>query len=490
MRSQFLESFMPTLLQDDDLRANLLARLKSLPPQVREWVASSTAKVRDPQVGEEIISALIPWPELANAVVTGWQEEQRAEIASSQATANQKIDPQALELLHRLTAQLNEAYLQKPQSEWLIVRDELYRLTLDLIPNVDNDLQATSAVGWALGTMSRADFHLGIIGSALELSGRSLTLMQVLRETVGDQPEVLRDLSVSLDNTANVLKDLGDSQGALERYERSLLLREQVRGILGDQPQTLRDLSISLANTANVLLRLGDSQGALERYERSLLLGEQVRGILGDQPQTLRDISVSLNKTADVLLGLGDSQGALERYERSLLLREQVRGILGDQPQTLRDISVSLDNTANVLLRLGDSQGALERYERSLLLSEQVRGILGDQPQTLRDKSVSLNKTADVLLRLGDSQGALERYERSLLLSEQVRGILGDQPQTLRDLAISHIKLSQVTIGQDKVSNLRVAKELYLQMTTKWPQFSSFQDELSAIQGMIDAVES
>jgi len=75
-----------------------------------------------------------------------------------------------------------------------------------------------------------------------------------------------------------------------------------VHAIVGDRnPQALRDVSISLDKTADVLLRQGDAEGALTRYEESLQICRQVHAIVGPLPEAKRDVFVSLTKIASVI---------------------------------------------------------------------------------------------------------------------------------------------------------------------------------------------
>jgi len=69
---------------------------------------------------------------------------------------------------------------------------------------------------------------------------------------------------------------------------------------MGDTPETLRDVSISLNRTGDVLLSLGEPQAARERYWESLALVRAIRTRVGDNPDTLRDLMVTLFRLAEV----------------------------------------------------------------------------------------------------------------------------------------------------------------------------------------------
>ena len=73
-----------------------------------------------------------------------------------------------------------------------------------------------------------------------------------MRVALGDSPQVLRDLSVSLDTVGNAESQAGRDDAALTVYRESLALRRQLRVALGDSPQVLDDLAVSLERTAGI----------------------------------------------------------------------------------------------------------------------------------------------------------------------------------------------------------------------------------------------
>ncbi len=100
----------------------------------------------------------------------------------------------------------------------------------------------------------------------------SLDIARQLRHALGDTPQALRDLSISLNNVGSVERDLGDLAAAREAYRESLDIgRATLRHALGDMPQALRDLSVSLDKAGNVEHDLGDlgrGAGGLSREPR------------------------------------------------------------------------------------------------------------------------------------------------------------------------------------------------------------------------------
>ena len=179
----------------------------------------------------------------------------------------------------------------------------------------------------------------GLIDKAIIQYRQAWQIATYLYQLIGDTPQTLRDLSISLDRVADCQKELGQLPLALSHYQQSLELRQELRQQLGDTPQALRDLAISLSYVADCQKELGQLPLALSHYQQSLKLCQQLRQQLGDTPQALHDLSISLEKVASCQAELGQPQLALSLYQQSLELRLQLRELLGDTPQTMQALA-------------------------------------------------------------------------------------------------------------------------------------------------------
>ncbi|WP_187345227.1 tetratricopeptide repeat protein [Cystobacter ferrugineus] len=260
----------------------------------------------------------------------------------------------------------------------------------------------------------------GELMPALATYEESLALRRQLRAALGDTPEALRDLAISLDNVGGVRQRLGHLLAARAAYEESLALTRQLRVALGDAPKALRDLAISLNRVGEVHQRLGHLLAARTAYEESLALTRQLRAALGDTPAALRDLFVSLNKVGDMQQSLGHLPAARAAYEESLSLTRQLRSVLGDMPEALRDLFVSLNKVGGVQQSLGHLSEASAAYEEALSLVRQLHALMGDTPQTIEDLSICLDKVADIREALGDSVGAARVRGESQALRDRV----------------------------------------------------------------------
>ena len=91
--------------------------------------------------------------------------------------------------------------------------------------------------------MGRVERDLGNLEGARGAYRESLELCRQLREAVGDTPQALRDLSISLDNVSRVERDLGNLEAARSAFRESLEIARRLRRSFPDQPQFQQDLT-------------------------------------------------------------------------------------------------------------------------------------------------------------------------------------------------------------------------------------------------------
>ena len=91
--------------------------------------------------------------------------------------------------------------------------------------------------------MSAGSSAISAIWRARSAYRESLGLCRQLREAVGDTPQALRDLSISLDNVSRVERDLGNLEGARSAFRESLEIARRLRRSFPDQPQFQQDLA-------------------------------------------------------------------------------------------------------------------------------------------------------------------------------------------------------------------------------------------------------
>ena len=101
-----------------------------------------------------------------------------------------------------------------------------------------------------------------------------------LKAQLGVTPQVLRDLSFSLNKVADIDKTLGRYEAALTGYNESLQIRRELKAQLGTTPEVLQDLSIALERLADCEVSLQHHDKALAAYQECLPLLERLQAAL------------------------------------------------------------------------------------------------------------------------------------------------------------------------------------------------------------------
>ena len=91
--------------------------------------------------------------------------------------------------------------------------------------------------------MGGVEAGLGNLEAARAAYRESLELSRQLRESLGDTPQALRDLSVSLDNVGGVEADLGNLEAARAAAAECLELSRRLLVAYPDYPGFHKDLA-------------------------------------------------------------------------------------------------------------------------------------------------------------------------------------------------------------------------------------------------------
>lgn len=163
-------------------------------------------------------------------------------------------------------------------------------------------------------------------------------------------------------NRARIARARGDFRGAIDQFER--LLAAQKAGL----PPGNTAIAVTLNNLAEILVELGDSESARRHYLDALRILEQAQGSSGD-------IAIVTGNLAQLSNALGKPAEAAELASKALALQEKSLGVahpgLGPTLSILADIAYRSGNMADA-----------ERYNsRALGLYEAAFGP--DHPQML-----------------------------------------------------------------------------------------------------------
>ncbi|VEJ60048.1 Predicted ATPase [Arachnia propionica] len=267
---------------------------------------------------------------------------------------------------------------------------------------------------------------------ASESYKKSLNTIRDLAKDSPDDPWILQNLAVSLDNTSDMLHST-DPERALKQYRESLSIRRDLAKVRSGDLRIKRGIAISLSNIADIV-RNTDPEQALTLYQESLTI---LRDLAETQPsdlRTRRDLTVSLDNMANILSNINPEQ-ALGLYRESLAIRRDLTKTQPGDFLTLRDLTISLNNVADTLEHSDPGQ-ALELYRESLAITRTIAEARPNDLEILRDLGLSLNNVSSMLCS-GDHEQSLELYQKSLNIARGLLEARSGDPLSRRDLTVS-----------------------------------------------------
>ena len=117
---------------------------------------------------------------------------------------------------------------------------------------------------------------------AQETAQAGLDIARRILERVGETPEALRDISVSLDNVGKTEQALGRWEQARDLYKESLDIARRILERVGETPEALRDISVSLNNVGKTEQALGRWEKARDMTREALEIGRHLSVALPD----------------------------------------------------------------------------------------------------------------------------------------------------------------------------------------------------------------
>lgn len=433
------------------------------------------------QAYAELLARQPQWPELLEAF--GWYLHDRSEQAlahgslrAAQADAAQCIELalrfnqaaegslRALALLAAANIVSGDGFARSAEKDAAGIAGDHYAAARTYAETRykaagGDDMDAARAAAMSLSKLG--DFLAGRGASgdaeqALDHYRRSLQIRDRLLAVNGDNTQIAREVSASLNKLGDFLVTRGasgDAQQAFLHYRRSLEICERLCPNDRCDDQTARDLSISLNKLAGFLAERrqpGDTDQALIYYGRDLDISERLLAANADSVQAARDLSLSLSQLGDFLAarGLpGDAKQSLAHYERSLQMRQDLLADNAGNGQAARDVAISLVKLGDFLAArgaAGDTEQALEYYRQNLEISEDLLIASSGSAQAARDRAASLEKLAGFIAKRGapgDALQVLAYLEQSLEILEGLLSVDAGSAQLARDVAIGLDKL-------------------------------------------------
>jgi tetratricopeptide (TPR) repeat protein len=335
------------------------------------------------------------------------------------------------------------------------------RKTVERLTNTDPDnprLMRDKAV--MLDEFAKTYLSAGNLAAAQKSVEESNAILQRLAESGAANQDSERNVSVSLIRLGDVKRAQGDGPGALAAYEAALAKdRERAAADTANQVAQ-QDVSISLDRIADIKLYGGDSAGALKAYEESLGIR---RALVAADPLNVerqRALSVSFGKISDVKRDAGDAKGALDACEQELAIARRNAALDPGNTELQRDVAIGLERLGGLKLSAGDFAAALAAYEEGLAVRRRLAKIDEGNSLWQRDVAIGLGEVADVKVAQSDSAGALAAYEEGLAIFRRLAETDTDNAEWQHDISVALDKIGYVKFQtNDKDGALKAYEE-------------------------------
>jgi tetratricopeptide (TPR) repeat protein len=231
-----------------------------------------------------------------------------------------------------------------------------------------------------LREIMRADTVARILGTAEGV-------FEGLLRALPDDPRLLREQSVMLDEFATTYQTQGDLGRALKSYQASLAIRERLADADPGNAGWQYDLGISNERVGNVLAAQGRLAEALGAYQARHNIIEHLADADPGNAGWQRDLSVSHNKIGDVLVEQGDLAQALKSYQASLAIAQRLADADPGNAGWQHDVALSLQRVGFVAALSQDHAGALAAWRQGLGIVQRLVTLAPDYAAFQRDRA-------------------------------------------------------------------------------------------------------
>ncbi|NUO80076.1 tetratricopeptide repeat protein [candidate division KSB1 bacterium] len=292
--------------------------------------------------------------------------------------------------------------LNQPRKAFFLFRkaNHFYEMTGEFLPQ--------SFCQWGMGDALYVS--LAAVG-ALEHYRRMQTLLDSLRTTVPEQPEIVRFLAVAHNKTGDALSLLGDEKGAAEQYELALRSRQVLANVFPHESGVQHELAISLERAGDVFKKGKDFPRAIEAYNHALEIREKRISGFSKPEEVTRAFTILWNKLGEAYGEIGERGRALEYHIKALSAREKLAAQRPNDWIAQGDLASSYERLGWLFSSQPDS--ALVYYERALRLREQIAAADSQRPDYWQTFAATCEQAAKFSESANDYARAIALYRKA-----------------------------------------------------------------------------
>ncbi|HKW35568.1 MAG TPA: protein kinase [Candidatus Acidoferrum sp.] len=299
---------------------------------------------------------------------------------------------------------------------------------------------------------------------------QGLDYLDSLAGESGDDPGLQKELAAGYVKLGDLqgnsaLGNVGDTTGAIASYRKAVKIREGLIQSIPHDSNLQRDLAVSYQKLARVLRGSGNQKEAVEYLEKALIIASPLAEREPNNAETLMTLGFVQFERGSSLWGQADYEAALHAYLDSA---GAFRRVAASDPADLRvrrGLAVAYKSVGGLLEyqnKLGD---AMESYLRA---SDIDRELLARDPgsaQYQRDSTVDFRNLGDVLVKQGKLSEARKYYYSAMAIDGNLVKQDPADRDTQQKLADDHEGIGKVLLrlgtSSAALDSLRTAVALH-----------------------------
>ena len=333
--------------------------------------------------------------------------------------------------------------------------------------------------------------ELGNLDKALEYFDNDSSLTKALHEEFPSNLEFKYGLAISYFKLGKIQQSLGNLDKALEYYKNDIRLTKSLHEDFPSNVKFKNGLAISYSKLGEIQQSLGDLDKALWYFENYNLLEKSLHEDFPTNVEFKNNLAISYSRLGDLQKTLGNLDKALGYFENYNLLKKSLHEDFPSDLGFKNGLAISYSRLGDLQKTLGDLDKALWYFENYNLLEKSLHEDFPSNVEFKNGLAISYFKLGEIQQSLGNFDKALDFYENDIRLTKSLHEDFPSNVEFKNNLAISYLKLGSMYENKVKdqtvaLNHYQASETLLLELTTSFPQYSAFLENLEWVQNRLD----
>ncbi|WP_338790930.1 tetratricopeptide repeat protein [Bernardetia sp. MNP-M8] len=339
------------------------------------------------------------------------------------------------------------------------------------------------------------DFYTeqGKLIKALEVYEKCQYLSTILTKRDINNSEFKYELATSYSKVGTIHEKLGKLEKALYFFERQTELLAQLYNDFPNNIYFKNGLAISYCMLGKVYKELGSLILALVFFSLHNDFTSQMYKDFPDDINLKKAFAISCQFLGQVNQELGNLRKALVFFDNQTSLFKQLYNDFPNNVDFKNGLAVSFEKLGQINQKLDNLQFSLLFFETQNKLLKQ---LYNDFPNSVNFKNglaISYSKLGEVHQQLKNSQISLICFNKYFMLIEELNNDFPENVNFKNGFAISFIKKGFYFESKNDIKRAKAnylgAKEVYLELTNRFPNYAEFQYNLQIIESKLNQLQ-